>query len=992
MLRALAMALVAAGALLAGEHHGQVRFGGLPVPGATVTASQRDERLVAITGEQGEYFFPELAEGTWSIQVNMLCFAPEKREITVAAGVAAATWDLIMLPLAQLTANAPPPASVAAVKAFQKTELKASGDAPKSQPEAPAPAPADLNQTATDVFAINGSVNNGAASPFGQSGAFGNNRNAGRSLYNVAAGIILDNSTLDARAFSLTGQDTPKPASNRLRGIASFGGPLRIPRLFNANNAPNIFVVYQLVRNRNASVQSGLVPTLQQRTGDLSASAIPALDPLTGVPFPGNMIPANRISSQARALLQYYPLPNFNATARYNYQVPLVDSTDQDSLQTRVNKSINNRNQVYGNFAWQRVDTASPNLFGFRDALATEGLNTAANWQHRFGQRLFAHIQLQVSRLSTRSKPYFANRVNVSGAAGITGNLQDAANWGPPQLGFASGIAGLSDAQAAFNRNLTSAIAYDMLWNKRSHNVTVGADYKRLQFNSLGQANPRGAFTFTGAAAQNDFAGFLLGVPDTSSIAFGNADKYFRSAIYDGYFTDDWRVGPALTLNLGGRWEYTSPITELYGRLVNLDIAPGFAAVAPVISAHAQGQLTSRTYPDSLVHPDKSGLQPRVGLSWRPMADSSMVVRAGYGLYRDTSVYQSIATQMAQQSPLSKSFTVQNSLADPLTLANGFNASPAITPNTFAVDPNFRVGYAHNWQLSVQRDLPGSLVMTATYLGIKGTRAQQEFLPNTFPAGAANPCPVCPTGYAYLTSNGNSTRESGSLQLRRRLHNGFTASVEYTYSKSIDDAALGGRGQGSTVIAQNWLDLAAERGLSPFDQRHLLNVQMQYSSGVGVRGGTLMSGWRGALLKEWTFTSQITAGSGLPETPVYLAAVAGTGVTGSIRPNYTGASLDRAPPGLFLNPAAYSAPLAGQWGDAGRNSIEGPNQFAVNASLGRTFRLTDKLNTDFRLDSTNALNHVTYTTWNTSITNAQFGLPNGANAMRIVQATVRLRF
>jgi hypothetical protein len=246
---------------------------------------------------------------------------------------------------------------------------------------------------------------------------------------------------------------------------------------------------------------------------------------------------------------------------------------------------------------------------------------------------------------------------------------------------------------------------------------------------------------------------------------------------------------------------------------------------------------------------------------------------------------------MAQQSPLSKSLSVQNSPADPLTLANGFNASATITPNTFAIDPNFRVGYAQNWQLSIQRDLPGALIMNATYLGAKGTRGGQEFLPNTFPVGATKPCPLCPAGYAYLTSNGNSTRESGQIQVRRRLRSGFTSTVQYTLSKSIDDAALGGRGQGGSVIAQNWLNLSAERGLSNFDQRHLLSVQMQYSTGVGIAGGTLLGGWRGALFKDWTFTTQITAGSGLPLTPTYIAAVRGTGVTGSIRPTYTGAGL-----------------------------------------------------------------------------------------------------
>jgi len=534
-------------------------------------------------------------------------------------------------------------------------------------------------------------------------------------------------------------------------------------------------------------------------------------------------------------------------------------------------------------------------------------------------------------------------------------------------------------------------------------------------------------FTFTGAATQgsahgaavggDDFADFMLGIPDTSSIAFGNADKYFRESVYDAYLTDDWRISPEFTLNVGMRWEYGAPITELFDRLVNLDITPGFAAVAPMVAKDPLGPLTGQRYPDSLLRPDKRGFEPRIGIAWRPISGSSTVVRAGYGIYYDTSVYQTIALQMAQQAPLSKSLSVQNSPVCPLTLANAFTVCPSITPYTFAVDPNFRVGYAQNWNLAVQRDLPGSLQMTATYLGIKGTRGAQEFLPNTFPIGAANPCPGCPRGFAYLASNGNSSREAGQIQLRRRLHNGLTATVLYTFSKSIDDvSALGGQGasvatlttssnqfsfstavsngasQSAPTLAQNWLDLSAERGLSTFDQRHLLNVQFQYTTGMGLGGETLLSGRKGALFKEWTLLTQITIGSGLPETPIYLAAVPGTGVTGSIRPDYTGAPLYTVPSGLFLNPAAYTAPQAGQWGNAGRDSIIGPAQFALNASLGRTVCRRGRLNLDLRIDSMNFLNHPTFTGWNSTVSSAQFGLPTAANGMRSLQATLRLRF
>jgi len=364
-----------------------------------------------------------------------------------------------------------------------------------------------------------------------------------------------------------------------------------------------------------------------------------------------------------------------------------------------------------------------------------------------------------------------------------------------------------------------------------------------------------------------------------------------------------------------------------------------------------------------------------------------MVVRAGYGVYYDAAVYAALARRMAQQAPLSKSLSVENSAANPLTLANGFKAATIGTTTTFGVDPEFRRGYAQNWQVTAQFDLPFAMVATGGYLGTKGTRAQQQFLPNTFPAGAVNPCPACPSGFTYLVSNGNSTRHAGQFQLRRRMRSGFRAQLQYTFAKALDNAALGGQG---AVIAQNWLNLSGERGRSDFDQRHVVTAQAQYSTGMGI-GGALRGGWAHRLMKEWTVVSEVTAGSGLPLTPIYPVLVSGTGYSGSVRPDYTGAALGDAPAGRRLNPAAVQAPEPGQWGNAGRNSMTGPAQFSMNASLGRTFRLVDGKSLDFRMDSANPLNHVTYTRWSTLV-NGQFGLPVATNAMRLLQASFRVRF
>jgi hypothetical protein len=315
-----------------------------------------------------------------------------------------------------------------------------------------------------------------------------------------------------------------------------------------------------------------------------------------------------------------------------------------------------------------------------------------------------------------------------------------------------------------------------------------------------------------------------------------------------------------------------------------------------------------------------------------------------------------------------------------------------VAANTFAVDPNLRVGEAQNWQALIQRDLPGSLTIAATYLGTKGTDLLQEFLPNTYPAGAVNPCPSCPAGYVYLTSNGSSTRHAGQLQLRRRLRNGLTASMQYTLAKATDNAtAFAGVNLSGSAIAQDWRDLDAELAPSNFDQRHQINAQFQYTTGMGVGGGALLDGVRGKLFKGWTVTGQLVTGSGLPVTPVYLAAVPGTGVVGSLRPSLTGASTD-APSGYYLNQAAYALPASGQWGNAGRNSIRGPMPFTFGAGITRTFQLSQRLSVDWRIDATNVINRETFTGVNTILGGPQFGLPSFANTPRKIQSTIRMRF
>lgn len=1022
--------LLASACAWATEYHGQVFVQGVPVPGATVTVKRDGKTFATITDEQGLYAFPDLADGVWKIEIRMRGFAPLNSQATVAPNEPQGKFELTLLPLdrmlaqTRVSASAAPPNPQLAHRAPAKP--KTEDKTPQSVAPMPPPPNEESNDDASDGMLINGSDNNASTSKYSLSSAFGNHRPGTRGLYTGGVAAAISDSAFDARPYSLTGSEVPKAAYSQIIGGFTVGGPLMIPHLF--YHGPNFFLAYQWTRASNGAIYPALMPDAAERSGDLSGLTNPMGQPLTiynpatGQPFTGP-IP---VSPQAQSLLNLFPLPNIPGNTFYNYETEVLSHTHADALESRLDKNLGRRDQLYGQFAFKSTRSDAANVFQFVDATDTLGLHGSVNWSHQYNHGLLVVLGYDLSRLRTLVRPQFENRLNIAGNAGITGDDQDPREWGPPYLQFASGIASLNDANSEFNRNRTDSGSVQVTTTRRRQTIKFGADYRKEEFNELTQANPRGKFTFTGAATAapgsaaaspgaistsgSDFADFLLGIPDTSEVAFGNADKYFRQPAYDLYVNDDFRMRPDFTINAGMRWEYGAPMTELYGRLVNLDIASGFTAAAPVVAKSPTGSVTGRIYPAALVQPDRRGFEPRVGISWRPIPASTLVVRAGYGIYDDTSVYLSSAQMMAQQAPLSKSLTVANSSTCPLTMANGFRDCAGITPVTYAVDPHLRVGYAQIWDLSLQKDFPAALVITAKYQGVKGTRGMQEFLPNTYPIGAANPCPSCPSGFVYRTSNGNSTRESGELQARRRLRGGLTATLDYIWSKSLDDdSQVGAQGHIATqaafaspsdassaastnpTIAQNWLDLNAERGLSTFDQRNLLTATVQFTTGMGLTE-TLLNGWRGTVFKEWTILTKVTAGSGLPETPTFLAAVPGTGVTGPIRPNLTASKLYAGTAGRSLNSGAYAAPAPGQWGNARRDSIIGPGEFNLDGALSRTFRLKGTRSLDIRVDATNPLNHATYSTWNTVVNSPIFGLPAGTNPMRSLQLTGRLRF
>jgi trimeric autotransporter adhesin len=811
----------------------------------------------------------------------------------------------------------------------------------------------------------------------------------------------LNDSLWDARTYSVTGASVVKPDYSNLRGGFMFGGPLRIPKLVSSERQIMFTLSYNLGRNRTGTVSDPVsMPTALERAGDFSQTliggrSVTIYDPATNAPFPENRIPASRINAKSLALLSYFPDPNLPFAAR-NYQTFWTGANDTHNFNARLMNIRVGKNRFNTSVGYQHSTNTSPNLFQFVDTGLSSGVNAGFGWSRNFTTRVINNVQLQFSRMRQQVNPYFADVVDVAGQIGIAGTSENPMNWGPPTLRFTN-YANLTDGNFSLNRNQTASIGDTLLWIRGPHNLSFGANYKRFQWNQLADANGRGTWTFNGFATSQlmdgvaqpgtgyDLADFLLGVPTTSSARYGNPDKYLRTAAYDVFVNDDWRVHAKLSLNFGVRWDYMNPVHELYGRLVNLAVAPGFSAITAVSAA-------MRDQANALIHPDRNNFSPRIGFALRPFTGKSLVIRGGYGVYYNTSVYNLIAANMAQQPPFAQVLNVSGSVLNPLSIDTGFLLSAANPgTSTFAIDPYYRIGYAQTWTISIQRDLPMGLFGTVGYLGTKGTRLDQQFLPNTVAPGAA--AVSLPQGFIYQSSNGNSIYHAAQFQLNRRFRSGFGANASYQFSKSIDNGGTGGRGQGGTPVAQNWLDYSAERALSSFDSRHNLSIQGQYSTGMGTRGGTLLRGWKGALFKDWTLSSMLTLRSGNPFTAIVggnLSQVLGTAVNNTVRANATG--LPVSVNGMLFNTEAFAEPLPGQWGTAGRNTIPGPTTLFLNGGVGRVFRFGERRSVDIQMQSQNVLNRVVITGWGTVVGANNYGLAANAAAMRRLTLNVSFRF
>ena len=405
------------------------------------------------------------------------------------------------------------------------------------------------------------------------------------------------NSPFDARPFSVNGLVEPKAAFAQNYFGFTAGGPLFIPKLFNFEKV-FWFVNYNGTRLRNGVDQAYTVPTLPERAGNFSGvPGVQLYAPQSGAcpALSGNVIPTNCISPLAQQMLQFIPLPNQPGTTR-NYRLVASNPSNTESLNTRINTNVTQRDTLALTFNLQERNARSFEPYGCCDATTGQGINTNVNWRHRFGNRSFNNVTLSFNRNTTTSVPFFAS--SVTSPIAIGGASTASQDFGPPNLSFAN-FSGLSDSNWTKTAVWNYGASDTLQLHRGKHNWSFGGGATHYLNNAIGDANGRGSFSFSGLATAQyvnglpvagtggDFADFLLGLPETSSISHGITSgvdsvlsAYFRSNLYNAFAMDDWRVASNLTLNLGVRYEYFTPWAEERGHLANLDIAPGFAAVA----------------------------------------------------------------------------------------------------------------------------------------------------------------------------------------------------------------------------------------------------------------------------------------------------------------------------------------------------------------------------------------------------------------------------
>jgi trimeric autotransporter adhesin len=868
----------------------------------------------------------------------------------------------------------------------------------------------------------------GGAGAFGGQGGAGGGAGRGRLGRQTVNRVRFsfydryENSAFDARPFSITGKEVPKPSHYDERFGGNLGGPLKIPHIYNGSDKTYFFINYQHEVQSSALDTYSTVPNAAERSGDFCGLGITLFNPFSDFTGPrtplgnGCQIPA--INSAAAGLLAFYPQPNLPGSVQ-NFLLQTTVPVNSDILNIHVLHTINSQFSLNGgyNLSSTRQDTVG-------SFLSTAGSQSILNQSvtlglsHNWTAHLVENTQLNWSRSRTEILSDNSFKNDIGGELGITGVSTDPMTFGIPDISFTS-LSGLNDPLPSLVRNQTLRLGDSLKWVHAKHTFTFGGEIRRVQLNADSNPQPRGRFNFTGVlTSQLDAAGqpvvtppgtqqlyeladFLLGLPYSTTVQFG-PNAYLRSWDLIAYAQDDWRINKGFTVLFGARYEAATPPVDVFNRIANLDLNSSATAVS-VVTPGLQGPF-SGAFPHALVHGDYGNWAPRIGFAWVPnFIKPKTVVRGGYSIFYNEAIYNTLAQQYLEyEPPFATSENLITSPTQVLTLENGFPGSRIIS-NKGGIDPFYKVGYAQIWTLGSETSFSQNWILDLTYTGTKGTDLDLLRAPNRAPLGTSplntqNSFQIPDANSFYFDQSGaNSIYNALQVRLVHRFTHGVSLQGFYTFAKSLDNAStIGGS---SPVVVQQDGNFAAERGLSSFDVRHQARIFSVYELPFGEHHRYGNHGWTVHALSNWRLQNIVTWQTGTPVT-AYLGGLAsdnGTGASFSLRADQVGnpnQGICGGSPLAFFNTAAFATPAPTVYGNEHRGAIEGPCKFTWNASLAKSFRFgpQERHHVDIRWEVQNLSNTPSFSGLSTALGSSSFGRVTSAGSMRTMDVMMRYNF
>ncbi len=791
---------------------------------------------------------------------------------------------------------------------------------------------------------------------------------SGTNSYHGNVFEFFRNSALDARdQFEDLTQKKASFKENQFGG--TLGGPIVKNKLF-------WFGDYQGTVIRNPLNFQSKVPTLNERTGNFSDVGEPIIyDPTTGLPFTNNIIPPDRIDPISQAFMNLYPEPNQPAGNTRNFVISPIEQDRIDQGDGRLDYNPSQNDQFFVRYSMSgRTDVRPaplPGLANGGDSFTGNGFEdtkgASLGYTRAFTPRTinevrvgfnYVHIRRGVPPNGTAVPPPELQVPGVPDDARVNGLTLFSPTNGYRRVGdprYAPTI--LASQERQINDVLTLV--------RGAHTFKLGGEIRWSQFNISQEAAPRGQFTFDGEFTQkagvdgsgSSLADMLLGLPIRANIstviAMGN-----RQHVPALFAQDDWKVTHHLTLNLGLRYDYFSPIVEVNNRQSNFDYATG-----TLIQAATNG--ASR----SLVKGNKANFSPRIGFAFTPGSNANTVIRGAYGVfYAGQEIRTAAPLQLAYNLPFfyEPSF-VSDGVTPVITVAQGFpslDPNQAVNPGVTSVDPDLPTPYYQSWNLAVQHALPGAISIEVAYAGSKGTHLQAVLDRNqvTVP-GPGDIQPRRPYslygGFTSIQNLGNSNYNSLQVKGEKHLSHGLYFLSAFTFSKAINDLP---EICCAAPFPQNSYDIPAERGPADFDQRLRWVFSFDYEIPFGGSKSKISNRAVDALLGGWHVGGIYTLASGFPFSPLLGTDPSNTGAQVAVRPNQIrngNLPRDRRSKDMWFDINAYPIPDGTQYffGNAGRNSLTGPGSNVFDGSLRKEFAITERQRLEFRTEFFNAFNH-----------------------------------